>query len=91
MVGLHIDLNILHHSTTFMDFLANRSYPKKSIISCHMCLIAYYLHDYIYPNYVALIGFVRSANRKAKEKEYFMLKHEAPWEEVERAFSVLKA
>jgi hypothetical protein len=89
MPGSNNDINVLHRSHIFSDFLRGRSPPVQYEVNGRTYNMGYYLADGIYPNWAA---FVKTINHPMEQKsQHFKVVQESARKDIERAFGVLQS
>jgi hypothetical protein len=88
MPGSNNDINVLHRSDVFSDYVRGRATPVSFQVNGRTYDMGYYLADGIYPNWPA---FVKTISHPMEQKtQYFAMRQESERKEIERAFGVLQ-
>jgi hypothetical protein len=89
MPGSNNDINVLHRSDVFSDYVRGRATPVSFEVNGRTYDMGYYLADGIYPKWAA---FVKTISHPMDQKtQHFASRQESERKDIERAFGVLQS
>ncbi|XP_057779674.1 uncharacterized protein LOC130998259 [Salvia miltiorrhiza] len=89
VAGASNDINVLHESPLFNQFLQGNAPPVQFMVNGRMYNKGYYLTDGIYPTWASFVKSYPAPGDPVRRK--FAQRQEAVRKDVERAFGVLQA